>query len=212
MSCIHRHRIPSALAMAGILWLGGCQSNTQNPAPPPPQPPPQAQAGTLPEQAASPTATPDETVEQLDRQLAASLEEHDAMLRERQAVAGAAAAQAAAQQAATQQAARDGDAEATAAAGDDELYEDTSASERAPDRDDAMAASSSAAGAASSASRQSVRNPAGGTTAPHGIPDGRDDDIVARQLREAAQAETDPALREKLWHEYRRYKNQQAAP
>ena len=33
-----------------------------------------------------------------------------------------------------------------------------------------------------------------------------DDDIVARQLREAAEKETDPALKEKLWEEYRRYK------
>ena len=42
--------------------------------------------------------------------------------------------------------------------------------------------------------------------APPDIPDGRDDDIVARQLREAADKETDPVLREKLWEEYRKYK------
>jgi hypothetical protein len=41
---------------------------------------------------------------------------------------------------------------------------------------------------------------------PAGIPDGRDDDIVARQLREAATKETDPELREKLWQEYKQYK------
>ena len=55
----------------------------------------------------------------------------------------------------------------------------------------------------------------GGGTAPGGkgpssipadIPDGRDDDIVARQIREAAMKETDPELREALWDEYRRYK------
>ncbi|MEA2109294.1 MAG: hypothetical protein U9P07_07735 [Pseudomonadota bacterium] len=34
----------------------------------------------------------------------------------------------------------------------------------------------------------------------------RDDDIVARQLREAAEKETDPELKEKLWEEYRKYK------
>lgn len=33
-----------------------------------------------------------------------------------------------------------------------------------------------------------------------------DDDIVARQLREAAEKETDPVLKEKLWEEYRKYK------
>ena len=38
---------------------------------------------------------------------------------------------------------------------------------------------------------------------------GRDDDIVARQLREAAEKETDPALREKLWKEYEAYKKSQ---
>ena len=39
------------------------------------------------------------------------------------------------------------------------------------------------------------------------IPDGQDDDVVARQLREAATAETDPELRARLWEEYRNYKN-----
>jgi hypothetical protein len=33
-----------------------------------------------------------------------------------------------------------------------------------------------------------------------------DDDIIARQLREAALTEEDPALRERLWEEYRKYK------
>lgn len=46
----------------------------------------------------------------------------------------------------------------------------------------------------------------GGSTPPD-VGDGSDDDIVARQLREAAQNETDPELREKLWDEYRAYKN-----
>jgi len=41
---------------------------------------------------------------------------------------------------------------------------------------------------------------------PPDSPDARDDDVVARQLREAAMAETDPELRESLWEEYRRYK------
>lgn len=40
---------------------------------------------------------------------------------------------------------------------------------------------------------------------------GKDDDIVARQLREAAEQERDPELREKLWEEYYRYKNSGAA-
>lgn len=42
---------------------------------------------------------------------------------------------------------------------------------------------------------------------PAGTPDGADDDIVARQLREAAESEKDPELRAKLWEEYRKYKS-----
>jgi len=42
---------------------------------------------------------------------------------------------------------------------------------------------------------------------PPDIADGKDDDIVARQLREAAENEQDPELRDKLWEEYRNYKN-----
>jgi hypothetical protein len=41
---------------------------------------------------------------------------------------------------------------------------------------------------------------------PADIPSGNDDDVVARQLREAAEREPDPAVRAKLWDEYRKYK------
>jgi hypothetical protein len=51
-----------------------------------------------------------------------------------------------------------------------------------------------------------ARGGSGPNTVPADIPDGSDDDIVARQLREAAMNETDPELREKLWQEYRDYK------
>ncbi len=34
----------------------------------------------------------------------------------------------------------------------------------------------------------------------------KDDDIIARQLREAAEKETEPELKEKLWDEYRKYR------
>ncbi|MEE8111743.1 MAG: hypothetical protein V3T54_03320, partial [Acidobacteriota bacterium] len=46
----------------------------------------------------------------------------------------------------------------------------------------------------------------GGAPPPAGVPDGNDDDIVARQLREAAEKEKDPELRTKLWLEYCKYK------
>ncbi len=39
-----------------------------------------------------------------------------------------------------------------------------------------------------------------------------DDDIVARQLREAAEKETDPELKAKLWKEYENYKKSRAKP
>jgi hypothetical protein len=41
---------------------------------------------------------------------------------------------------------------------------------------------------------------------PEDIPVMVDDDIIARQLREAALTEEDPALRERLWEEYRKYR------
>jgi hypothetical protein len=48
--------------------------------------------------------------------------------------------------------------------------------------------------------------PLGDSGPVEGLPD---EDILARQLREAAQRETDPDLREKLWREYRRYSGQE---
>ena len=48
--------------------------------------------------------------------------------------------------------------------------------------------------------------PQGKNGAPSERYDGSDDDVVARQLREAAEKEPDPVLKEKLWEEYRKYK------
>ena len=44
---------------------------------------------------------------------------------------------------------------------------------------------------------------------PEDIPTGDDDDVVARQIREAAMREKDPELQERLWEEYRKYKKNQ---
>jgi hypothetical protein len=49
--------------------------------------------------------------------------------------------------------------------------------------------------------------PGAASEVPDNIPDGSDDDVVARQLREAAEKESDPELKRKLWEEYRRYKD-----
>ena len=46
----------------------------------------------------------------------------------------------------------------------------------------------------------------GSSAEDRGQVDTEDDDIVARQLREAAENETDPELKEKLWKEYEEYK------
>jgi hypothetical protein len=58
-------------------------------------------------------------------------------------------------------------------------------------------------GSVKPASSQGTKASAGG--ADQAVAD-QDDDIVARQLREAAEKETDPALKEKLWKEYYDYK------
>lgn len=64
--------------------------------------------------------------------------------------------------------------------------------------------STSASGAGGSAGPPGGRTTVSGS--PPDLPDGSDDDVVARQMREAAENETDPELKEKLWEEYRRYK------
>ncbi|MDD9858161.1 MAG: hypothetical protein OXU96_08965 [Gammaproteobacteria bacterium] len=42
---------------------------------------------------------------------------------------------------------------------------------------------------------------------PEDIPPAENDDIIAKQLRQAAMDEANPETRAKLWNEYRRYKN-----
>ena len=88
----------------------------------------------------------------------------------------------------------DGGAESGQQAGAEEQGE---AGGQAAEGDDQMAS----AGGASDGGRHT-----GHTSTPPDIPDGKDDDIVARQLHEAAEEEQDPELREKLWEEYRKYK------
>jgi hypothetical protein len=55
-------------------------------------------------------------------------------------------------------------------------------------------------------SDKSAGESAGNGAVAREIPDGSDDDIVARRLRKAAEQETDPELKEKLWKEYVEYK------
>ena len=47
---------------------------------------------------------------------------------------------------------------------------------------------------------------AGNGAIPEYIPAANNDDAIAAQIRLAAESETDPEIREKLWNEYRKYK------
>ncbi len=76
--------------------------------------------------------------------------------------------------------------------------------------DPVTVASNSSAGAGTMPTGQSREGEYDGQNSPsypvpEDIPSGDDDDVVARQLREAAMREPDAELREKLWDEYRKY-------
>jgi len=100
-------------------------------------------------------------------------------------------------------------AEGRSGSGDAPLFEDLENSDweaaaNAENRDKDEQDSSDTSENKSSGKSAGKNTPSGAV--PDDIDDGQDDDIVARQLREAAMNEQDPALREKLWEEYRRYK------
>lgn len=171
-----------------------------------------------PQAPAAAGATAEERVEALDRELETSYGAHDAMLREHQANARTEAAAIAAEQPPGGRGAEEEGAD------QGELYESLPGFGAPPPQGqqdgDAETATAAAAGEADASKGDRPASAAGataaggqlaGATVPADIPDARDDDIVARQLREAAQMEKDPKLREKLWDEYRKYKNQQAA-
>jgi hypothetical protein len=67
------------------------------------------------------------------------------------------------------------------------------------------------AGTAQDSTSRSGSQASGVEQSTYGVPGGKlpppeDDDIVARQLREAAEKEPDPELKKKLWEEYWKYK------
>lgn len=140
------------------------------------------------------------------RQLDASLEEFDGvLLEESRAIEAKPGRSAQGEPAGSTNAARAGsgtgwgDTEETAAAGS-----------RAgnPSGTDSGAAEPTGAQTGQIASRPRGPGGDGGGMAPvpDDVGDGSDDDVVARNLREAAMQESDPELREKLWEEYRNYK------
>lgn len=75
---------------------------------------------------------------------------------------------------------------------------------RVPDNNSVQSTGNNAGGHRTSGSSAGSAPP--NPLIPEDVGSGRHDDIIARQLREAAMKVADPELREKLWDEYRKYK------
>lgn len=166
---------------------------------------------TIPEENA-----PDQVAE-LDRQLSASLSEFDAVLLKKMETIeteSAAKMRDLAQQAAEaakrlkeKSEASDTDASGTPEERSDESEQEGKAEDR-KDSSDKQKSPQAEPGEADDAIAARDQTAGGGPGPQH--PSNRyskeDDDIVARQLREAAEKETDPELKEKLWKEYEAYR------
>ncbi len=136
-----------------------------------------------------PAKTAAERRADLDQQLDASLDRFDEKLRGEQ-----------------QRTASERDSQATARA-DGAVVDATSSGER--ERDDIRRDRSGdlqSAGVQDAAAGAASQSASGSGANAKPIPSGVDDDIIARRLRRAAENETDPELKEKLWNEYRDYK------
>jgi len=92
--------------------------------------------------------------------------------------------------------------------GDGPLFEESPLSDQELSEGGGGGEGSAVAGASGGGSGGGSATRAPVADLPADIDDGKGDDIVARQIREAAMVELDPALREKLWAEYRRYSEQ----
>jgi len=150
-----------------------------------------------------PSAEPEETEqERLDREFAASLEEFDGMLLaynrtlEDQIAARSAEGEAAASP--HQTAAAEAE-ELLRSMGVDPGTETENSGEESEATDPAQGETESPSEVAETSGETGT--PGTGSTRPPR----EDEDVVARQLREAAEKETDPVLREKLWKEYEAY-------
>lgn len=214
--------------LLGLLATTGCASSraASVSAPGAPETPASgsgaASATSAPGEAASPAGearTPDERRDALDRELDGSLQAFDALLLKEQQAAAKERAESAASGGAESggTGAEGGGGEGTAGGG-------SRAAERG--KGNQRAGSKPAAKGSRDDPRESGEPPSGGRPGddgrtsgapgtessqgsgpvPQDVGDGRDDDVVARQIREAAMKEQDPAIREKLWDEYRRYK------
>ncbi len=199
-------------------------SPTAAPTPAPPSPAP----ATTPIPTAPPTSspgaeiqaggalTPDEQRDALDRRLGASLSSFDEMLlKEQKEVAAKRAEQAATGGSGTGSGGEGesgggtgGPGARSGGGGKGEKGGETSGQTATGDRatGSPRGGGSSRRGGRTTATAPEGTPPTQGGSIPKDVGDGRDDDVVARQIREAAMKEQDPAIREKLWEEYRRYK------
>lgn len=151
-----------------------------------------AQGGLEPDWGTTDTMTTAERVAVLDRQLEESTGVFDAIIREEQRQQRKSQRE---QGANTQSSSQSSDGSGT----------ETSSGGRNPYEADEQGGYGSVGGGMGGRSGGVPDAPAV-YEAPEDIPSGNDDDIVARQLREAAMREPDPDIREALWNEYRKYK------
>lgn len=166
---------------------------------------PQQPAGASGSAVPPPAQTSEERRDAVDKRLDESLGEFDSELRkERERVAQERDAREAAGRAAAQtedESDEDGDEASGSAATEEPMVAGTNGEDGAQGEarpgdlksDKQQPGSNSATGSGSGAGARE-------------IPDGSDDDIIARRLRKAAEQETDPELKEKLWKEYIEYK------
>ncbi|MCU0584893.1 MAG: hypothetical protein MUC46_02335 [Desulfobacterales bacterium] len=165
---------------------------------------------------------PSDRLDELDRRFNASLAAFDEMLLKELRLIQAAAAgrmkgMAEAAAAAGREAAEKGRKESPAGKGSAEETAGSRAEESGRGAGAERTETAGGRGAAGDAAGAGSQPPGGwgpgGTGAPGGSyrPD-PDDDIVARQLREAAEKETDPELKAKLWKEYEEYQKSRVRP
>jgi len=150
--------------------------------------------------------TGEEQTSGLDRKLDRSLEEFDGLLLdEQQRVAeasGAAHSGSSGSGGSGSRAPGQSGEGAPAAESNPRRESGASASGGSPDAPTGKPGEQQSGAAGATSSRESDQRP----PIPSDVGDGGDDDVIARQLREAAMSEEDPDLREKLWQEYRDYK------
>jgi hypothetical protein len=163
--------------------------------------------------AAGPGTTPDERRSDIDRRLDASIgtlnkevrKEQEKTAQERDARAAANAGSSGSTD--TESEGTDGDSSGSASTeGPKGAGKDKGNASRPGDLKSEKASKAEGKEGSSGAAGGSSSGQAGSGAGAAEIPDGSDDDVVARRLRKAAEAETDPELKEKLWKEYIEYK------